>query len=229
MADKKILVVVSSTAKYPNMDRATGLWLGEASHFVHEIEQNSDIKIDYCSPLGGYTPIDPMSLSMGGKEDWEWYQKRDFMNKLGATMKSSECNASDYSCIYYTGGHGTIFDFPDNAELQQIARSIYEAGGIVSSVCHGACALLKLKLSSGDLLIEGKKVTGFSDDEERAAELADHVPFLTEDELRKGGGVYQKADEPWAPFAVSDCKLITGQNPASAAEVAKLVLAELKK
>lgn len=224
---KKILVVLTSVEKYPNLNRATGLWLGEAVHFVKKVEE-AGYEIDYVSPKGGYTPIDPHSLAMAAPLDWEWYQKKEFMNRLGATLKPSEVNPDDYVAIYYAGGHGVIWDFPDNEALQSISQKIYEKGGFVSSVCHGAAGLLNIKLSNGSLLVKDKEVTGFSNEEEKLAELDQLVPFLTETELVARGAIYKKADEPWAAFAVEDQRLITGQNPASGGAVADLLIAALK-
>lgn len=225
--DKKILVVLTSIEKYPNLKRATGLWLGEAVHFVHKVEA-AGYEVDYVSPQGGYTPIDPHSLAMAEPIDWEWYQKKEFMNRLGTTLKPSEVNPDDYVAIYYAGGHGVIWDFPDNEELQSISQKIYEQGGFVASVCHGAVGLLNITLSNESLLIKDKKVTGFSNEEEKLAELDQFVPFLTETELVARGAIYQKAEEPWAAFAVEDQRLITGQNPASGGAVADLLIAALK-
>ncbi len=226
---KKILVVLTSVEKYPDIDRATGLWLGEAVHFVHKV-QAAGFAVDYVSPLGGYTPIDPHSLAaeMVSPIDWQWYHDKAFMNRLGATLRPDQVNPDDYIAIYYAGGHGVIWDFPDNTQLQALSRHIYEKGGVVSSVCHGAVGLLNIKLSDGELLIKGKKVTGFSNEEEELAGLSKMVPYLTETELVKRGAQYQKADQPWAPFAIADGRLITGQNPASGGPVAELVLAAIK-
>ena len=222
---KKILVVLTSVEKYPNLPRATGLWLGEAVHFVHKVEA-AGFNVDYVSPQGGYTPIDPHSLAadMATDIDWEWYHNKAFMNRLGATLKPSEIKPQDYVAIYYAGGHGVIWDFADNVELQTISRDIYEAGGYVSSVCHGAVGLLNILLSNGELLIKDKKVTGFSNEEEQLAGLAEFVPYLTETELTKRGARYEKAREPWAAYAIADGRLITGQNPASGGPVADLLL-----
>jgi putative intracellular protease/amidase len=225
---KKILVVLTSIEKYPNMNRATGLWLGEAVHFVKKVEA-AGYEVDYVSPKGGYTPIDPHSLAMADSTDWEWYQRKEFMNRLGTTLKASEVKPDEYVAIYYTGGHGVIWDFPENEELQAISRKIYEKGGFVSSVCHGAVGLLSIKLSNGSVLVKGKKVTGFSNEEEKLAELDKFVPFLTESELVARGAMYKKADKPWAPFAIEDTRLITGQNPASGGAVADLLIAALRK
>lgn len=224
---QKILVVLTSVEKYPNMNRATGLWLGEAVHFVKKVEE-AGYEIDYVSPEVGYTPIDPHSLAMADPIDWEWYQKKEFMNRLGATLKPSEVNPEDYIAIYYAGGHGVIWDFPDNEALQSISQKIYENGGFVASVCHGAVGLLNIKLSNGSLLVKDKEVTGFSNEEEKLAELDQFVPFLTETELIARGAIYKKADEPWATFAIADQRVITGQNPASGGAVADLLIAALK-
>lgn len=224
---RKILVVLTSIEKYPNLERATGLWLGEAVHFVKKVEA-AGYEVDYVSPQGGYTPIDPHSLSMALPVDWEWYHDKAFMNRLGSTLSPDEVDPDDYVAIYYAGGHGVIWDFPDNPKLQALSRKIYENGGVVSSVCHGAAGLLNIKLSDGSLLITGRKVTGFSNREEELAELDRFVPFLTEDEMSARGAVYRKAAEPWASFAIADGRLITGQNPASGGAVADLVLAALQ-
>ncbi|MFJ7141506.1 type 1 glutamine amidotransferase domain-containing protein [Pseudomonas protegens] len=223
---KKILVVLTSVAKYPTLNRATGLWLGEAVHFVKKVEA-AGFEVDYVSPKGGYVPIDPHSLAMADDTDWQWYQDSAFMSRLGATLKPEQVRSEDYVAIYYAGGHGVVWDFPDNARLQALSREIHEQGGYVSSVCHGAAGLLNIRLSDGSLLIAGKQVTGFSNEEEKLVELDQYVPFLTETELVKRGALYQKAAAPWAPFAVQDQRVITGQNPASGGPVAELLLAHL--
>ncbi|ALX49501.1 type 1 glutamine amidotransferase domain-containing protein [Lentibacillus amyloliquefaciens] len=221
----KILVVVSSFPKYPNLNRATGLWLGEAVHFVKKVEE-AGYEVDYVSPKGGYTPIDPHSLAQAEEIDWEFYQDPEFMGKLGKTLKPSEVNPNNYSAIYYAGGHGTLWDFPENEDLQQISQTIYKNGGIVSSVCHGAVGLLNIKTQDGEYLIDGKVVTGFSNEEERLAELDQYVPYLTETELINRGAKYQ-SEKAFAPYAVEDGRLVTGQNPASGGPVAELVLKQL--
>lgn len=225
---KKILVVVTSVAKYPQLNRATGLWLGEAVYFVKKLQEEG-YPIDYISPQGGYTAIDPHSLEQATALDWEWYQDKAFMNRLGATRKPNQIQINDYQVIYFTGGHGVMWDFPDNHELQALTTKIYQKGGIVSAVCHGVVALLNVKLADGSYLIKGKEITGFSNGEETLAKLDKQVPFLTEDQLIARGGLYKKAPKAWEAFAIQQDRLITGQNPASAAQVAELVIKQLKK
>ena len=128
--NKKILVVLTSIEKYPDMNRATGLWFGEAVHFVRKVEEVG-YEVDFVSPRGGYTPIDPYSLAMADPIEWEWYQNKEFMNRLGTTLKPGEVKPDDYVAIYYAGGHGVIWDFPEDEALQSISRKIYENGGIV--------------------------------------------------------------------------------------------------
>lgn len=225
---KKVLVVVTNTSKYETENRPTGLWFGEAVHFV-DVMENAGFEIDYVSSKGGYTPIDPHSL---GNEfmtevDWKYYTDYKFMNKLGNTLSVDQVNPKDYGVIYYTGGHGVIWDFPNDIKMQKIAKTIYENGGIVSAVCHGLAGLLNIKLSNGKNLVEGVTVTGFSNSEEKAVKLDSLVPYLTETELVSRGAKYVKGDD-WSEFAVVDNRIVTGQNPASGASVAKEVLKILK-
>lgn len=223
---KKMLVVLTNTAKYPALKRATGLWLGEAVHFAAKAE-DAGYSLDYVSPLGGYVPVDPHSLQMAPDLDWQWYDNKSFMTRLGRTLSPGQVVVGEYSAIYYTGGHGVMYDFPDNQPLQALARQIYENGGVVAAVCHGVVGLLNVKLSDNSLLLKDRQVTGFSNTEEKLVELDKVVPFLTENELRARGGRYSKHDDPWQPFVVADDRLITGQNPASTALLADKVLVQL--
>ena len=185
--------------------------------------------IDYVSPKGGYTPIDPGSLQPDQMTelDWQYYSNNDFLNKLSTTLSADDVNPKDYDAIYYTGGHGVMWDFPNDEKLQSIASKIHENGGIVSAVCHGSVGLLNIKDAAGHYLIADKKVAGFANTEEIALGLDKTVPFLTEDELVNRGANYVKGED-WAEFAVADDRVVTGQNPASGGSVAKEVLQLLK-
>ncbi len=225
--NKKILVVLTSVEKYPNLNRATGLWLGEAVHLSKKSKRQA-LWSTMSALVGAILQSIPIALRWPNPSTWEWYQKKEFMNRLGKTLKPSEVNSNEYVAVYYAGGHGVIWDFPENKPLQTISRKIYEGGGYVSSVCHGAAGLLNIKLSDGSPLAKGKQITGLSNEEEKLAELDKFVPFLTETELVARGAIYKKADKAWAPFAVADDRVITGQNPASGGAVADLLIAELK-
>jgi len=224
---KKILVVLTNTAKYPSLNRATGLWLGEAVHFVDTV-QKAGYTVDYVSPGGGYVPIDPHSLQMAPELDWHYYDDKAFMNRLGTSLSPGQVKADEYCAIYYTGGHGVMWDFPDNQPLQELARKIYEKNGVIAAVCHGVVGLLNIKLSDNRLLLKDRQVTGFSNTEEKLAELEGAVPFLTENELGARGGDYSKHDEPWKPLVMCDDRVLTGQNPASTQLLAEKVVEALE-
>lgn len=221
---KKILVVVTNVSKYPEINRATGLWLGEAVHFADEMTK-AGYEVEYVSPKGGYTPLDPHSLQPDQMTelDWSYYTNDEFLSQLSTTKAAADVNPSDYAAIYYAGGHGVMWDFAEDQNLQQIASAIYKDGGVVSGVCHGVVGLLNIEGEDGKNLIDGKTVTGFTNTEEAAVGLEKVVPFLTEEALVRNGANYVKSDD-WAEFAVADGRLVTGQNPASGAAVAKKVI-----
>lgn len=220
---KKVLIVLTNVSKYANHDIPTGLWLGELVHFYDEIQKHG-IEADFVSPNGGYVPLDPYSMKFMDDVDYKWYQDKDFVAKALAQTKSpDEINPSDYVAIYYTGGHGVVFDFPDNQPLQKIAMAIYQAGGYITAVCHGVVGLLNLKNDDGEYLIKDKQVTGFTNTEEWLSQKQTKVPFSTEDELRKREAIYRKA-RFFKSYAISDGRIITGQNPWSPRVVAQLLI-----
>ena len=146
---------------------------------------------------------------------------------LSSTARPGDIDPADYDAIYFTGGHAVMWDFPDSEGLQEIARSIYQRGGIVSSVCLGYCGLLNTRLSDGGLLVAGKRVTGFSWREEVLAGVAKKMPYNAEAEMKKRGARYEKAFLPFVSHIVVDGRLVTGQNPWSAKATAKQVAALL--
>ncbi len=132
-------------------------------------------------------------------------------------------NPADYDVIYFVGGHGTMWDFPGNADLSRLAAAVYEGGGVVAAVCHGPAALTTVRLSDDSLLIEGKTLSAFTDAEERAVKLDGVVPFLLQSRLEQLGARHTGAPK-WRPHVVTDGRLVTGQNPASAAGVAEAAI-----
>jgi putative intracellular protease/amidase len=115
-----------------------------------------------------------------------------------------------------------VWDLPDNQEIAALATKIYENNGVVSAVCHGPAGLVNIKLSNGKFLIDGKKVSGFTNEEEIAVKLEKVVPFLLEDQLKARGGIYEKS-AAWQEHVVTDQRLVTGQNPQSAKAVGEAV------
>lgn len=158
------------------------------------------------------------------KEDLQLSESVDFKERaLLHSLKPEDVQPEDYIAIYYTGGHGVIWDFPDNKELQEIANSIYEQGGFISSVCHGVAGLLNIRDRDGRYLIDGKKITGFTKWEEILSGKLKKVPFITETEVKKRGADFQKK-LPYTSFALQDGRFVTGQNPMSGRAVAKRLL-----
>lgn len=227
---KRILHVVTNIAQYETVDRPTGLWLGELTHAYDEFEKQGYIQ-DIVSPLGGHSPIEPKSLERFVADTSVLKRKNDpaFMQLLETTKKPAEINWQDYDVIYYTGGHGVMWDFLDNPELQQITSNIYEHGGIVASVCHGYCGLLNVQLANGQYLIADKKLTGFAWCEEVLAGVAKKVPYNAEQLAKQRGAKYEKKLIPFMPNVVQDGKLITGQNPFSARVTALAIIEALEK
>ena len=155
---KKILVVLTNITRYANTTEATGLWIGEATEFVEEVTK-SGFEVDYVSPRGGFVPIDPRSTKYTDESTFSIYENEDFQNRaLRNSMQSSDVNPNDYIAIYYTGGHGVMWNFPNNPELQQISLTIYNNGGYIISVCHGIAGLLNIKDKNGDYLMYGQLI-----------------------------------------------------------------------
>ncbi|NQX39371.1 type 1 glutamine amidotransferase domain-containing protein [Pedobacter steynii] len=216
---KKILFVVTSHDKKGSTGAATGYYLGEVSH-AWKVLKEAGYEMDFVSPKGGNPPVDGFDLSDAvNKEFWE---DEVYHQKISNSHKPSEVKAEDYTAIYYAGGHGAVWDLPDNQEIAALATKIYENNGVVSAVCHGPAGLVNIRLSNGKFLIDGKKVSGFTNEEEIAVKLEKVVPFLLEDQLKARGGIYEKS-AAWQEHVVTDQRLVTGQNPQSAKAVGEAV------
>jgi len=223
--NKKALIIVTNQDKFESTKEPTGLWFSELVHFYNTI-QDVGIKIDIASILGGAVPIDPKSISERTLDTItkKYYEDNNFMTELNNSRKLGEVNPNEYNIIYFTGGHGTMWDFPNSSEIQKISQIIYENGGIISAVCHGVGALLNMKDKNGELLIKDKKVTGYSNNEEKLANAMDKIPFQLEVALKDAGADYKKAILPFTSFTRVDGRIITGQNPQSTKEVAEKTL-----
>lgn len=160
---KKILFVITSHNKKGETGESTGYYLAEVSH-PWNILFTANYEIDFVSPKGGKSAVDGFDLEDSiNKKFWD---NLTYRNKIENSMKPSEVKPEEYAAIFYAGGHGTMWDFPDNTELAKIAAQIYENNGIVSAVCHGPAGLVNIKLSNGKYLVEGKKINSFTNEEE---------------------------------------------------------------
>lgn len=222
---KKILFVVTSHEQLGKTDRKTGLHLGEVSH-VYQPLKEAGYEIDFVSPKGGQTYMYGVDIN-DPKTSW-FLQNTTAYYKVTHQLRPDQIDARQYAAIYYVGGHGTMWDLPNHTALNQITQEIYENEGIVAAVCHGPSGLVNVKLSTGEFLVKGKKMTAFTDQEEQAARQDQHVPFLLESLLRERGANFSAA-ENWQKNVVVDGRLVTGQNPASAHEMALQLLELLEK
>ncbi|HFI0038615.1 TPA: type 1 glutamine amidotransferase domain-containing protein [Streptococcus suis] len=223
---KKALIVLTNIEQYGEHERLTGLWLSELTHFYDELVKVG-YEADFVSPKGGYVPLDPHSLTMMDDVDRTYYRNATFRNRaLGQTLRPEEVKATDYELIYYTGGHGVMWDFPESVEIAELASQIYQNGGLVTAVCHGVAGLLPIKDEAGQPLIAGKVVTGFTNQGEDLNGTADLVPFLTETALREKGAKVE-IGTAFSPVVRQDDRILTGQNPQSARALGQAVVSML--
>lgn len=224
---KKILCVVTSNNVKGATGIPTGFWLSELTHPLAKFVA-AGISYDIASIKGGKPPIDGDSLDFNDAINKKFWDDADFQAKLAATIKLDDAKAENYDAIFFAGGHGVMWDFADSAAIQKITREIYERGGIVSAVCHGHAALVNVKLSDGKYLVDGKKMTSFTDGEEEAVQATKIVPFLLESTL-KAHGANHIAAANWSDHVEVDGRLVTGQNPASAAGVGDEIVKLLRR
>lgn len=220
----KILFVVTSNDKKGDTGQPTGFYLSEVTH-PWEVLHKEGFEIEFASPEGGKAPVEAVELEDGfNAAFWNDPACREWIEH---TLKPEKVNPDDYVAVYFAGGHGTMWDFPDNPELASIVRRIYEKGGVVSAVCHGPSALVNVKLSDGSYLVAGKKINAFTNEEEKAVKMDKVVPFLLEDKLRERGARFEKS-APWKSHVAIDGRLVTGQNPQSASDVGLALIKLLK-
>lgn len=210
---KKILFVLTSHDRKGTLP--SGYYLPEVTH-PHKVLTEAGFQIDFVSPKGGEAPVDGLDLK--DPVNAAFWNDPALRAAVEHTRTPSEVDAKDYAAIYYAGGHATMWDFPDNVELAALAARIYERGGVVGAVCHGPAGLVNVRLADGHYLVAGKDVAAFTNDEERAADLAEVIPFFLADRLVERGATHHPAAN-WQPKVVVSERLVTGQNPASAAGV----------
>ena len=219
----KVLFVVTSHSELGSTGKKTGYFLSEVTHPWSVLCDRYDI--DVVSPKGGCPPVDGFDLN--DPINRKYWEDPAWQDKMQHTLTPDQVNPADYKAIFYAGGHGAMWDFPDNEELARIAASVYEQGGIVSAVCHGPAGLLPIRLSDGSVFVKGRKLTSFTNPEEYANGTAEVVPFLLETALENEGALFEEGGQ-WADHVVVDGRLITGQNPMSALSLGKALLKALE-
>lgn len=219
---KKILCVVTSNNVKGATGIPTGFWLSELTHPLEKFEA-AGFETVLASIKGGTPPVDRDSLDFTDPVNKKFWDDENFQRKFKNTLRLDDATPADYDAIFFAGGHGVMWDFPDSPAIEKITRGIYERGGIVAAVCHGPAALVNVKLSDGTYLVTGKNVTSFTNGEEAEVQATEIVPFLLETKLNEHGAKHHPAAN-WSNHVVTDGRLVTGQNPASAAAVGEAIV-----
>lgn len=219
-----VLMIVTSHDRLGSTGEPTGLWFEELAAPYVEFDA-AGVNVDIASPKGGSAPIDPRSLQEPTPAVHQFRADPRAMAKAERTQKLSEVRRP-YDAYFVVGGHGVMWDLAQDADIQRLLVGAYSGGRVVAAVCHGPAALVGAELPGGDSLVRGRRVTGFTDEEERAVALDTVVPFLLETALRERGGRFEHGPN-WEPFTVRDGRIITGQNPNSSAPAAREVLEAL--
>lgn len=242
MPTPKVLVVASSHDRMGSTDHRTGVWLEElATPYYALLDGGADVTL--ASIKGGPIPWDPRSLPAeageGPGEEPEEQQEdvpasvhRFLADERAASLAQdtpalASVDADAFDAIFLPGGHGVMWDAAEDETLARIVGSLFDRGKVVAAVCHGPAGLVRAKRQDGRPIVEGLRVSGFTNTEEEAVGLTTVVPFLLEDRLRNLGGRFESGPD-FQPFAVRDGTLITGQNPQSSDLVAGQLLEAVK-
>ncbi len=225
---KNVLFVLTSNDSLGSTDKKTGFWVEEFAA-PYYLLKDKGIEVSLASPKGGQPPIDPVSDTEDSSTPATKRFEKDEVTKnvLANTHKLADINETDFDAVFYPGGHGLLWDLVENERSVKLIEKFYANNKPVAFVCHAPAVLKNVKGTDGKPLVNGKKVTGFTNEEEEAVALTDVVPFLLEDMLKENGGNYSKIGD-WQAYAVEDGLLITGQNPASSELVAEKLLEKLK-
>src|SRR5437868_1441535 len=216
----KILMILTSHDQLGNTGRKTGFWLEEfaAPYFVF---RDAGAELTLASPKGGQPPLDPKSdLPENQTPAMERFKLDETAQQaLARTVRLKDVKAKDFDTVFYSGGHGPMWDLAESPVSIALLESFYESGKPIALVCHSP-GVLRHVTYQGEPLVKGKRVTGFTNGEEEEVQLTQVVPFLVEDELLRLGAIFDKLPN-WQPHAVVDGRLITGQNPASSTVAAQ--------
>jgi putative intracellular protease/amidase len=219
----KILMVLTSHDQLGNTGEKTGFWLEEfaAPYFVF---RDAGIELTLASPKGGQPPVDPKSDLAENQTEAQVRFKTDAMAQkaLSQTVRLADMKEEDFDTIFFVGGHGPMWDIVDNPDAIGLLESFYDAGKPVAAVCHSS-AVFHRAMHQGEVLVKGKRVTGFTNGEEEAVHLTHVVPFLVEDELKRVGARYEKTAD-WGVCAIADGRVVSGQNPASSTAAAHTLM-----
>jgi len=218
---KKVLFVVTSCNVKGDTGLPTGFNVAEVTHPLEKLEEKG-IEVTIASIKGGVAPSDGME-DMNDPVIAKYLGSAKFRNAIANTIKLDDAKVSDYDAIFFAGGHGTMWDFPNSPAVLKLVPEFYESGKIVSAVCHGPAALVNVKLSDGSFLVNRKNVAAFTNGEEEEVQSTHVVPFLLADALIADGAIHHNSPN-WSNNVVVDGRLVTGQNPQSAASLGEALV-----
>jgi putative intracellular protease/amidase len=221
-----VLMVLTSHDQLGDTGRKTGFWLEEfaAPYFVF---RDAGVALTLASPKGGQPPVDPKSDLPEGQTPAmaRFKQDKAAQKALSQTVKLADMKSEDFDTIFYVGGHGPMWDLAESSVSIALLEAFYNSDKVIALVCHSP-GVLRHVMYQGEPLVKGKRVTGFTNEEEAEVQLTRVVPFLVEDELKRLGAKFEKVPK-WQPYSIVDGRLITGQNPASSTSAAKALLTSL--
>jgi putative intracellular protease/amidase len=224
----RVLFVVTSSDRMGASGDATGVWLGElAVPYLHL--RDAGLEVEICSVAGGRLPVDPRSVEERGHNPApveRFLETADADRAMNDSQPLSAVDWQDFDAVFFPGGHGTMWDFPESAEIARLVSDFLARRKIVAAVCHGPAALVAARDASGEPVIAGRQLSAFTDSEERAVGLFEAVPFSLETRLRELGAEVRTGPD-FQPMALRDGCLITGQNPPSSQRVAELLVEAL--
>lgn len=220
----KVLFVLTSHGQLGNTGKPTGWYLPELAH-PYDVLEKAGVDITIASPKGGEAPLDPASVEAFKNDEVSQTVLKNKSDLLRNTHQLSRFvgKAGDYDALFYVGGHGPMFDLATDSTSHKVITEFWDAGKVVSAVCHGPAALVNVKLSDGSYLIQDKELTAFSNAEEDQMGFSEAMPFMLETELVRNGAKFFKADQPFGVKVIVAGRLITGQNPASALDVGEAI------
>jgi putative intracellular protease/amidase len=225
-AAEKVLLVVSSYGRDGGKTRP-GFEFDEYAQ-AWEIFRKNGLEIEVASPAGGkatpdeFEPDKPYNAAvMAIPEAMRW---------LDATKRTDAVKAQDYKAVYVLGGAGAMFDVLADGSLKLLLGKAYDAGAVVGGVCHGPAVLASVRRRDGELLVRGRKVTGYTNAEEETfgKQWTSKYPVFLEDTMKASGARFEQGPV-MLPHVVADGRLVTGQNPFSTALTVEAVLRAMGK
>lgn len=222
----RILAVVTSTEFIGETTRKTGYELTELSRAYYVFRVNG-FAVDVASIRGGKPPM-VLDADDMGPFDYAFLNDKGAMSKVENSMPIDEVDPQKYDAIYFVGGKGTMFDFPNNRHVQALVNYFWKQQKVIAAVCHGPAAFVNVQSENGDFFVAKKALSSFTNDEElflipKAKEI---FPFLLQSKLEERGADFI-AGENYLNNVVVDGNLITGQNPWSVWELAESTIRAL--